>query len=161
LGKTIGARDIKYQEHLEHEFVIKSSFGRSGDEITITCNPWLQKMWNIDLKSNHLGGIINFCDTNNLVTLPLDHPSVPLLQYVCFVLKPVFCWYDSEYTGVTDYEEYGYSKYQQPLWSSKNFGYISAMVLGKPLSTIVKKTFNLDTAENGLNYAKNLGDGVY
>jgi hypothetical protein len=161
LGEIIGARDVEYQENLEHEFVVKSSFSQAGDDITITFNPWLQKMWDINSESNHLGIIINFCDTNNLVTLPLDHPSVPLLQYACSLLKPVFGWYDSEYTSVSDYAGYNYSKYQQPLWSSKNSRYISTMIIGKPLSNIIKKTFDLDNPDSGLHYAKNLGDDLY
>lgn len=161
LNYLLSLKNEPYLDTTLDNLVIKHSFKKEGTAITLTFNPWLRAFWSLHNYTNHFGVIINFCDTNNLVTLPSDHPSVPVLQFVSSVFRPVFGWYDSEYTSVSDYGKYGYSKYPQPLWSSESSAYILTVMLGEPLSIIIKRTFDLDDTNNGLHYVKNLGNELY
>jgi hypothetical protein len=84
-----------------------------------------------------------------------DHPSLAFLFEVLRILKPIYGGMDVWTANPDDYWS-THETIEVPwhMWSL-------TQILGEPLTSAVKKHFDLDAAENGLFYCKNLGSGLY
>jgi hypothetical protein len=150
------SRDAWYTDEPDEKLVIdktvKISYKKFGQEASLFTNLWMQEMFKPSAKNFYLVAI-SFCNAEDLITMPVDHPSHQILEYLATELEPVLGWYDT----VNIFPEYN-EAYSQPPWL---YWLFNLNILGPPFSTIVKEVVDLDDPNNGLFYCKRLGKDLY
>jgi hypothetical protein len=147
----IGLDNLEFDENT----LPRCLFRKDELDITVSFSPWLQEAWGLDNQSKFIIIDLGFAENTNLWSLPIDHPSMPMLELISSKLQPILGWgSDGNLEPITNNAT---PKHAKPIWVK----IISPMLIGRPLSTVVKQQLNLDDPKNGLFYCKNLGNEIY
>lgn len=141
---------VEYDE----DYILQCTLHKDGHFLTITIAAIAQRIFPFTEKAKYLFVDLELSiDGENYISV--NHPRLPLLLEVLQVFEPI---YGGTEGWSADPEGYWLwrSRRDAP-WHTPG----SSLVLGKPISNIVKEKIDLDSTDSGLYFVKRLWDELY